>query len=100
MSESRTVLPAPKLLNLTSVRAEAKKVSAIAPYEDYILKRWKEGCHNATQIHREISEQGYPGAYQNVGYGSPAISRSKKFWESPCRTLRRVSRPPMPRVSS
>ena len=43
-----------------------KKVSAIAPYEDYILKRWKEGCHNAMQIHREISEQGYPGAYQNV----------------------------------
>jgi transposase len=43
-----------------------KKVSAIAPYEDYILKRWKEGCRNATQIHREISEQGYPGAYQNV----------------------------------
>ena len=43
-----------------------KKVSAIAPYEDYILKRWKEGCRNAMQIHREISEQGYPGAYQNV----------------------------------
>jgi transposase len=43
-----------------------KKISAIAPYEDYILKRWKEGCRNAMQIHREISEQGYPGAYQNV----------------------------------
>ena len=47
-------------------RPFTKKVSAIAPYEDYILKRWKEGCHNAMQIHREISEQGYPGAYQNV----------------------------------
>jgi transposase len=43
-----------------------KKVSAIAPYEDYILGRWQQGCRNATQIHREISEQGYPGAYQNV----------------------------------
>lgn len=44
-----------------------KKVSAaIAPYEDYILKRWKEGSRNANRIHREISEQGYPGAYQNV----------------------------------
>ncbi len=43
-----------------------KKVSAIAPYEDYILRRWKQGCRNATQIHREIAEQGYPGAYQNV----------------------------------
>lgn len=43
-----------------------KKVSAIAPYEDYILGRWEQGCHNATQLHKEISEQGYPGAYQNV----------------------------------
>jgi transposase len=43
-----------------------KKVSAIAPYEDYILARWEQGCRNATRIWREISEQGYPGAYQNV----------------------------------
>src|SRR5215212_12128908 len=26
-----------------------KKLSAIAPYEDYILGRWEQGCHNATQ---------------------------------------------------
>ncbi len=43
-----------------------KKVSAIAPYEDYILGRWEQGWRNATQIWQEISEQGYPGAYQNV----------------------------------
>jgi hypothetical protein len=43
-----------------------KKVSAIAPYEDYIVGRWEQGCRNATQIWREISEQGYPGAYKNV----------------------------------
>src|SRR5215211_2917389 len=29
-----------------------KKVSAIAPYEDYILGRWEQGCRNATQIWR------------------------------------------------
>ena len=42
------------------------KVSALAPYEDYILKRFVDGCHNATRIHKEIVEQGYPGAYNNV----------------------------------
>ncbi len=42
------------------------KVSAIAPYEGHILKRWEQGCRNATRIWQEISEQGYPGAYQNV----------------------------------
>lgn len=43
-----------------------KKVSAIAPYEDYILGRWEQGCRNATRIWQEIAKQGYPGAYQNV----------------------------------
>jgi transposase len=43
-----------------------KKVSAIVPYEDYIVGRWEQGCRNATQISREISEQSYPGAYKNV----------------------------------
>ena len=43
-----------------------KKVSALAPYEDYILGRWQQDCRNATQIWQEITEQGYPGAYQNV----------------------------------
>lgn len=42
------------------------KTSALAPYEDYILKRFGDGCHNATQIHQEIARQGYPGAYNNV----------------------------------
>jgi transposase len=43
-----------------------REVSALAPYEDYILKRFMDGYHNATQIHEEIVEQGYTGAYQNV----------------------------------
>jgi hypothetical protein len=43
-----------------------KKVSALAPYEDYIVKHWQQGFRNATRIWREISEQDYPGAYQNV----------------------------------
>lgn len=43
-----------------------RKISDLAPYEDYILKRWSEGCRNATWIWKEIAAQGYPGAYQNV----------------------------------
>lgn len=43
-----------------------KGISAIAPYEDYILGRWQQGYRNATQIHKEIAEQGYPGVYNNV----------------------------------
>ncbi len=48
-------------------KPRVRRVSALAPYEGYILKRFiDDGCRNATQIHKEIVEQGYPGAYQNV----------------------------------
>ena len=35
--------------------------SILEPYIPYIHKRWAEGCHNASQLWREIKERGYPG---------------------------------------
>jgi transposase len=31
------------------------------PFQPYLLNRWNEGCHNATQLFREIQEQGFAG---------------------------------------
>jgi transposase len=31
------------------------------PYLPYLLQRWSEGCHNGTQLWREICAQGYTG---------------------------------------
>ncbi len=33
----------------------------IASFKPYLLQRWNEGCHNATQLFREIQAQGYSG---------------------------------------
>ena len=41
--------------------------SLLDPYMDYMTKRWEEGCHNATQIWREIRELGFGGARRTVG---------------------------------
>jgi transposase len=35
--------------------------SILEPYIPYIHKRWAQGCHNASQLWREIKERGYPG---------------------------------------
>lgn len=35
--------------------------SAFAPYADYLTQRWAAGCHNATQLWREVCAQGYGG---------------------------------------
>jgi transposase len=36
------------------------------PFEPYLGKRWQEGCRNASQLWRELKEQGYPGTRKRV----------------------------------
>ncbi len=47
-------------------RHTTRKTSALTPYEGYLLERWRDGCHNAKQLWREIAARGYPGAYRGV----------------------------------
>lgn len=37
------------------------RASILDPYEDYLLKRWSEGCRNAALLYRELCEQGFTG---------------------------------------
>jgi transposase len=38
----------------------------LVPFQPYLEQRWREGCHNATQLWREIKEQGFAGARSAV----------------------------------
>lgn len=38
----------------------------IDPFKSYILQRWNEGCHNATQLFREIQPKGFAGTATTV----------------------------------
>jgi len=38
-----------------------QKGHLITPFQPYLLERWNEGCHNATQLFREIRAQGFEG---------------------------------------
>jgi transposase len=39
-----------------------------AEFADYLQQRWSEGCHNATQLYREIRSHGYKGCRAMVGH--------------------------------
>src|SRR5215208_5687702 len=39
--------------------AYKRRVSVLDPYVPYLVRRWKEGCHNGKQLYREIRERGY-----------------------------------------
>lgn len=36
-------------------------LGCLAPYADYLRRRWDEGCQNAKQLWRELQDQGYTG---------------------------------------
>lgn len=41
--------------------ARSRGRGILEPFKPFILQRWNEGCHNATQIFREIRMRGYCG---------------------------------------
>lgn len=54
----------PERRRVTHRKGRPKKV---APFQEYLLKRWQEGCRNARQLHRELTEEyGYTASYANV----------------------------------
>ena len=56
-------------------RYTGRRASALAPYEGYLQERWRQGQHNALGLWREISQRGYPGAYQSVARYVAALKR-------------------------
>lgn len=68
-------------------------MSGFAGFQEYLERRWREGCHNAAQLWREIREQGYPGSRTTVRQWLSA-------WRAPLpSTERRTSTaPPRARV--
>lgn len=42
-------------------KPRTRPLSSFAPYAAYLAQRWTDGCHNATQLWREVCGQGYRG---------------------------------------
>ncbi len=47
-------------------RPRRKYASKTDRFTDYLEKRWKEGCHNAAQLARELQAMGFAGSYCSV----------------------------------
>ena len=58
-----------RYLNSSSAKARRSRTGRLVdPFKPYLLNRWNEGCHNATQLFREIQAQGYAGRTTIVQY--------------------------------
>jgi transposase len=47
-------------------RPKKKKPSPVAPYAEYLERRWNERCINMSRLWREIKGMGYEGSYDAV----------------------------------
>jgi transposase len=47
-------------------RAPRRRRSALDPFREYLNQRWAEGCHNASQLCRELRARGYRGQRSRV----------------------------------
>lgn len=47
-------------------RTHSRRTSILDPFVDYLSQRWIAGCRNASQLWREIKQQGYPGTRKQV----------------------------------
>jgi transposase len=65
-----------------------RQSSMLDPYMPYLQQRWQDGCTNASQLWREIREQGYPGVRKQVARwvhqhrSEPAPTGPKKYRHS------------------
>jgi len=49
------------------------RATLMDPFVEYLKKRWEEGCHNGSQLYREIRRQGYRG-------GAASVRRHIRKW--------------------
>ena len=54
-----------------------RKKSVLDPYVPYLLKRWKEGCHNGKQLYREIRERGYQNSEETCARFTAQLRRAE-----------------------
>jgi transposase len=66
------------------------RASKLDPYEDYILTRLAQGCLNAAQIHREITEMGFSGGRSNVKAYVAYLRRSTAEGTTPVKRSERT----------
>jgi len=91
--DRRTVQHFVRAEQFPELAARPRRASVVDPYVPWILQRWRDGCHNAAQIYREMKGQGYGGGRSQVlryiaGFREPADV------ETPGR---HKARPPSPR---
>lgn len=66
------------------------RASILDPYETYLLERWSQGCHHATQLFQEIQAKGFRGSQTLVRAYVGHLRKSTNAGRKPCSRKQRA----------
>ena len=89
----RTVYRYRALFEPPSPKQPHRRRRVLDPYEDYLLKRWNEGCHNGRRLWREIRALGFAHGESNVARFLAPLRRAERDGQPVTPTHRRRQRP-------
>jgi transposase len=78
-----------------------RKPPSVHAFQEYLTRRWAEGCHNATKLWREIQAQGYAGGRSTLArFVFTLRTKGTKYFRKTMAPCQPKAKPPSPRQAA
>jgi len=78
-----------------------RKPPSVNQFQEYLNRRWAEGCHNATKLWHEIQAQGYAGARSTMARFVFALrTKGTRYYRKTAAPRQPKAKPPSPRQAA
>lgn len=78
-----------------------RKPPSAHKFQEYLMRRWTEGCHSATQLWREIQAQGYAGGRSTLArFVFTFRTKDTKYFRKATVPRQPKAKPPSPRQAA
>jgi transposase len=78
-----------------------RRPPGINKYQEFLLRRWGEGCHNATKLWHEIQDQGYTGGRSTMAKFIATLRvPGTTYFRTTAEPRQKKAKPPSPRQAA
>ena len=78
-----------------------RKPPGINKFQEFLLRRWSEGCHNATKLWHEIKDQGYTGGRTTMAKFIATLRvPGTTYFRTTAAPRQKEAKPPSPRQAA
>ncbi len=78
-----------------------RRPPGVSHFQEFLLRRWAEGCHNATELWHEIQAQGYTGGRSTMTrFVATLRTQGTKYFRQTVAPRQPKTKPPSPRQAA